>query len=101
MLYAERGQALMSAHRRHLDGLAKITPPQAGMHAVAWLTKASDDVAAYDAVARLGVETRPLSLYRQAAGPPALVLGFGSVTTEAIERGAQNLARGLSAPPAA
>lgn len=101
MLYAERGQALMSAHRRHLDGLANIAQPQAGMHAVAWLTKASDDVAAYGAVARLGVETRPLSLYGKAAGPPALVLGFGSVTPEAIERGAQDLARGLSGPRAA
>ena len=101
-LYAERHEALCAAARRHLAGALEIVPSSSGLHTVGWLTaKASghDEAALVAAAAEQGVTVAPLSRYaiapRAEGARQGLVLGFGGVGVEQIERGAQVLARVL------
>ncbi|TQM09772.1 PLP-dependent aminotransferase family protein [Pseudonocardia kunmingensis] len=87
-LYAARRRALLAAVARHLPGWA-VTGVAAGLHAV--LVPARPlPAAALDAMAHApgGLRATPLAAYTQAVGPrPGLVVGYGAVTTDRIERG--------------
>lgn len=106
-LYAERHEALCAAARRHLAGALEIVPSSSGLHTVGWLASAqsgSDEAAVVAAAAAQGVTVAPLSRYaiapRAEGARPGLVLGFGGVGVEQIERGAEVLARVLALVPA-
>jgi len=95
-LYRERQEALLDAARRHLDGLLNVLPADGGMHLLGWLPPGIDDREASRRAAGDGIEALPLSdfsLLRQRRG--ALLLGYSSLTPEAIDRGAKRLAASL------
>jgi GntR family transcriptional regulator / MocR family aminotransferase len=98
-LYAERHEALCAAARQHLRGALDIVPSSSGLHTVGWMASGLDEAAVVAAAAERGVTVTPLARY--AIAPPAqgarqgLVLGFGGVGVEQIERGAEELARVL------
>jgi GntR family transcriptional regulator / MocR family aminotransferase len=95
-LYRERQEALLDAARRHLDGLLNVLPADGGMHLLGWLPPGIDDREASRRAAGDGIEALPLSdfsLLRQRRG--ALLLGYSSLTPEAIHRGAKRLAASL------
>lgn len=95
MLYAERGEALVAAARRHLSGLLDVQEPQAGMHTIGYLPAAADDQLVSTRASLVGVEARPLSVYGIGRVRPGLVLGFGTVSPREIEKGAQALAQAI------
>jgi len=95
-LYRERQEALLDAARRHLDGLLNVLPADGGMHLLGWLPPGIDDREASRRAAADGIEALPLSdfsLLHQRRG--ALLLGYSSLTPEAIHRGAKRLAASL------
>lgn len=105
-LYAERHEALCAAARRHLAGALEIVPSSSGLHTVGWLaggTSGHDEAAVVAAAAERGVTVAPLARYaiapRPAGARQGLVLGFGGVGVEQIERGAEVLAQVLGGSP--
>ncbi len=87
-VYAARRGVLVDALARHapeveLGGLA------AGFHAVARLPDTADEQAVVAAARERSIGLYGMSRYRSsgAAGPPALVLGFGNLSESSIERG--------------
>jgi GntR family transcriptional regulator / MocR family aminotransferase len=94
VLYASRQARLLRAARRH--GLAGVRPAEAGMHLVAELPSAADDVALAARAVEAGVVVRPIST--QYLGRPdrrALLLGYAGVPEREIDRGVELLARVL------
>jgi GntR family transcriptional regulator/MocR family aminotransferase len=97
-LYRERRDALAEAAERYCAGALSLRVPRTGLHAVADLIGADAGRVFDEAVAR-GVEVMPLSHYmfgRQRA-PDALLLGFGAVGVEAIDRSMFALAGAIEA----
>jgi GntR family transcriptional regulator / MocR family aminotransferase len=86
--YAARRRALLTAVDRHLPGWS-VTGVAAGLHAV--LVPARPvPVDALETMAHApgGLAAIPLAAYAQAVRPrPGLVVGYGAVTTDRIERG--------------
>jgi GntR family transcriptional regulator/MocR family aminotransferase len=96
VLYASRQARLLRAARRRLDGLVDVRPAEAGMHLVAELPAAADDVAIAARASEAGVVVRPIST--QYLGRPdrrALLLGYAGVPEREIDRGIELLARVL------
>jgi GntR family transcriptional regulator/MocR family aminotransferase len=86
--YAERRRALLAAVAAQLPGW-EVTGVAAGLHAVLVPPRPLPP-AALDAMAHApgGMRAIPLSAYAQSARPrPGLVVGYGSLTTDRIERG--------------
>ncbi len=109
-LYQARQQALLAAAARHLGGLLRLRPDEAGMHLVADLApelaaRMSDGEAAQRAQAA-GLVAPPLSAYRFAgrrpgaagAGRQGLLLGYAAVPEAQIEPAVVRLAAALSGP---
>jgi GntR family transcriptional regulator/MocR family aminotransferase len=95
-LYAERQTALVEAARRHLGGLLRVSPAEAGMHVVGWLPDGVDDRAAARAALAAEVEVAPLSAYRlRGPGAGGLVLGYAAFGPREIADGVARLARAL------
>jgi GntR family transcriptional regulator/MocR family aminotransferase len=92
-VYRERLEALGSAAETHCGGALTLRPVRTGLHAVAELHDVDDREVAEAATAH-GVEVMPLSAYVIGEAPvqSGLVLGFGAVTPEAIDRGMRGLA---------
>jgi GntR family transcriptional regulator/MocR family aminotransferase len=87
-VYAGRREALLDALGRHaphvrLSGLA------AGFHAVVALHPIADEDAVVEAARERSIGLYGLRRYRLRGepGPPHLVLGFGNLTVDAIDRG--------------
>jgi GntR family transcriptional regulator/MocR family aminotransferase len=92
--YAERRRALLAAVARHLPGWS-VTGIAAGLHAVL-VPERPLPPDALDAMAHApdGMGAIPLAAYAQAIRPrPGLVVGYGSVTTDRIDRGIAAMAR--------
>ena len=93
--YRERRDVLVRSLRRHLGAEVEIEGSSAGLHLVAWL-KALPPDRVHDVVAACrerGIGVYPLS--RHAARPlgrAALLLGYGLVGVDDIERGVRELA---------
>jgi GntR family transcriptional regulator/MocR family aminotransferase len=83
--YAARRKALVEALREHAPGI-ELHGLAAGFHAVAQLPPGADEQAIIAAARRRSVSLYGMSSYRMTARPrPAqLVLGFGNLTTNAI-----------------
>ncbi len=95
-VYLERHDALLTAAQRHLAGLLDVVPAHSGLHTVGYLASAMSEAAvARDADLRQ-VTASPIG--RFALSPVAvngLVLGFGGVSPQLIDAGAQVLAQVL------
>jgi GntR family transcriptional regulator/MocR family aminotransferase len=97
-----------AANRRRRDALAEALAehlPQAtlrgiaaGLHAMVELPPGSDEHAIAEAAARRGVRVEPVSQHHfdPSARPPGLLLGYGSMSEQAIRRGIAELARAVA-----
>jgi GntR family transcriptional regulator/MocR family aminotransferase len=100
--YALRHDLVLSGLERHLADWLEPVPSAAGLHLCTRLT-AGVIVDLEQAVGRAGaagVAVRSLSDFAgspHAAGPPGLVLGYGSIRPERILPGLRRLARSLAA----
>jgi DNA-binding transcriptional MocR family regulator len=97
--YRARLEGLADAAVRFCGGALTLRPVATGLHAIADLHAADDDVVFREAMAR-GVETMPLSAYcfdRRSSQPSALVLGFASVRPEQLAGGMERLAAAIEA----
>jgi GntR family transcriptional regulator / MocR family aminotransferase len=97
-VYRQRRDALLGALERWLPD---VTPSgiAAGLHLVATLPDGLDETTVVDNAAALGVGVDPLGRYRTSRRGderPALVLRYGNLRTEAIERGIELLAQAIS-----
>ena len=85
-VYSARHDALIAAIGRHFGNTLPVIGGDAGLHLVLGLPPQVDDHAVVQQALRLGVTTRPLSLYsmRQPAPAKGLLLGYGAVREEEI-----------------
>jgi GntR family transcriptional regulator / MocR family aminotransferase len=95
-LYSERRRQLLALQ----DDLApwlEIQPPEAGIHALAWLRRDITDTSAARAALDHGVETRPFSVYCLGATQRhGLLLGYGGFRDSQLRAGARKLAAALA-----
>jgi GntR family transcriptional regulator/MocR family aminotransferase len=92
--YRERLESLREAADRYCGGALRMRPVLTGLHAVADLVGAHDEAVSEAAAAR-GLEVTSLSSYYRGApgeAPNGLVLGFGAVPLDGIQRGMRDLA---------
>ncbi len=97
--YRGRRDALADAAARHCRGALQLRPVATGLHAVADLEAADDDLVFHEAMAR-GVEVMPLSAYSFDPRAPAvngLVLGFAAVRPDLFDAGFERLAAAIEA----
>lgn len=87
-LYRLRRQALVKAIEGYAPGI-ELTGLAAGFHALARLPSGRDEDEIVEAARRRSVGLHGLSQYRSSGstGAQALVIGFGDVTEDQIERG--------------
>jgi GntR family transcriptional regulator / MocR family aminotransferase len=95
--YRARRDALVTALAAHAPQV-KVRGIAAGLHVVAELPSQTAEVAVVAAARRHSVGVYPMGDYRfgARAGPPALVLGYGSLGEPAIRRGVALLALAIS-----
>src|SRR4051794_21990987 len=88
-----RRDALASALARELPA-ARLRGVAAGLHTAIELPAEVEETAVVEAAAARGVRVEGLSAHRfdDGAAPPALLLGYGSMTEQAIRRGIRELA---------
>jgi GntR family transcriptional regulator/MocR family aminotransferase len=93
-LYAERLSVLMEGARQQLTGLLEISPIEAGLATVGWLTNGITGEAAAEAARARNVEVIALRrFHRGAMARDGLQLGFAAVNPREIRRGITELAR--------
>ena len=87
-IYASRRDALVRALAEQAPAV-ELTGLAAGFHAVARLPEQLDETAIVAAARQRSIGLYGMSGFRssKATRPPALVLGFGNLAPEAIERG--------------
>jgi GntR family transcriptional regulator/MocR family aminotransferase len=92
-VYGRRRQTLIDALAEHAPR-ARLTGLAAGFHAVLRLPDGADERALAARAQERSVGLYPMADYRlgAATGPPELVLGFGTLTEQAIERGIARVA---------
>jgi GntR family transcriptional regulator/MocR family aminotransferase len=96
-VYRERWEALQDAAVRHGGGALRVRPARTGLHLVADLEVADASRVFEEATAR-GVEVMPLCAYSREQAPiNGLVLGFGSVRPERLDRGMELLVAAIEA----
>jgi GntR family transcriptional regulator/MocR family aminotransferase len=94
-LYDERQRGLVEAARGPLEGILEFGPADSGWHVIGWLPEGASDVRAAERAAEHGVEVVPLSGFAARPMRPALLLGFGSLSPQAIRTGIDRLAAAL------
>ena len=80
-VYAERAPRVAAA----LSPYAELAGPLAGMYST-WLLPEADALRARDAARRAGFEVNLLADYAARRGLTGLVIGFGGVTDEELDR---------------
>jgi GntR family transcriptional regulator / MocR family aminotransferase len=92
-VYGERREALVAALARHAPHVP-LTGLAAGFHAVAHLPEGVEEAAVVAAARERGIGLYGVNGYRRGGvvGPPQLVLGFGTLSPSAIERGIAGVA---------
>jgi GntR family transcriptional regulator/MocR family aminotransferase len=92
-VYAGRRRVLIDSLAEH-GPQVELTGLAAGFHAVARLPVGSDERAIAAAARERSVGLYPMADYRlgTVAGPPELVLGFGTLSEQSIERGIRTIA---------
>jgi len=95
-LYAERLAVLLDAARDQLAGALDISPIEAGLQTVGWLSAGRTAEAVAAAARARDVEVTPLGqFYRDAAPGEGLQLGFAAVPARELRRGVAELAQVL------
>ncbi|WP_020493761.1 MocR-like pyridoxine biosynthesis transcription factor PdxR [Methylosinus sp. LW4] len=93
-LYAERAATMEHLASSRLSGLLAMPQIATGLDAAALLQFRVDDRRIAAALAQGGIETRPISDYRQSvAGPSGLVMGFAAFDSAAMEEGVIQIAK--------
>jgi GntR family transcriptional regulator/MocR family aminotransferase len=92
--YHARRNVLIEALERWLPD-ARVGGASAGLHLIAWLPDTADEAAISDAAAGHGVAIHTLHRDCAVVGsrPPALLLGYGLITEQAIPTAIRELAR--------
>lgn len=97
-IYVERAGALEDRARRLWAGLLELPAMQAGLDVTARLAFGCADGVAARSLREHGVASLPLSSYcARARMPPGLVLGFGAVDEQEMDRAAPRVAKVLEA----
>ena len=94
--YRRRRDVLIAALRRHAPGL-RVHGVAAGLHLLVELHPEVDEQEVIEAAAKLSVGVYGLRPHRgRHRGPPALLLGYGSLSNAAITEGVRRLASVLA-----
>ena len=101
--YDRHIRLVRARHRARRDALletlaaalpaARVTGVAAGLHLLAMLPDAVDDVAVADELRDAGVLVHPLSWHRRLPGPPGLVLGYASHPPDRLRAAGAVIAR--------
>jgi GntR family transcriptional regulator/MocR family aminotransferase len=95
-LYAERRAALHAALAGHLPEVTAVEDP-AGLHDLVRLPDGVDEGALLARAARHGVALEGVSWHRQgAAGPPAVLMGYGALAPAALREAVRRVAAALA-----
>jgi GntR family transcriptional regulator/MocR family aminotransferase len=99
-VYADRRDALVRALAEHGPDV-EVYGLAAGFHAVARLPRGLDEDAVVAAAHARSIGLHGMGEFRSngSTGPPELVLGFGNLTTDAIERGISGVGDLLRSQP--
>jgi len=89
-VYAERAPRVAAAMSPH----AELAGPLAGMYST-WLLPQADAVRARDAALAAGFRLNLLSSYSRSSGLTGLVIGFGGVTDDELDRALAVISRAL------
>ncbi len=96
-IYAERLAVLLESAAQRLGGLLEISPVEAGLQTVGWLSEGVNGAAVAAAAAERHVAVTLLSSYARRPLPrEGLQLGFAAVDTQELRRGVDQLARVLA-----
>jgi GntR family transcriptional regulator / MocR family aminotransferase len=96
LLYRRRRDVLVAALRKLAPGL-RVHGVAAGLHLLVELDPGADEQKVIDAAARLSVAVYGVHAHRaQHPGPPALLLGCGTLNHTAIVEGVKRLASVLA-----
>jgi GntR family transcriptional regulator/MocR family aminotransferase len=96
LLYRRRRDVLVAALRKLAPGL-RVHGVAAGLHLLVELDPGADEQKVIDAAARLSVAVYGVHAHRaQHPGPPALLLGYGTLNHTAIVEGVKRLASVLA-----
>lgn len=100
LIYREQRDLLVGELRRRLGDEIAVEAPDQGMHLVAYLRRAGDDVALARAARRQGIIARPISpMYRAAPPRHGLLLGFTGYPRQVLLPAAARLAPIVRAQP--
>jgi GntR family transcriptional regulator / MocR family aminotransferase len=92
MLYMERRRALIRAIHIHMGDVLEVIGAEAGMHLVALLPHATNDVAASKKAAQKGISAIPLSTcYLEPPARGGLILGYGGANAHQLHEGIRKL----------
>ena len=92
-LYREQRDALTETLTRRAGGRLEVTPPDQGMHLIAWLRDGSSDTDIEAEARSAGIIVRAISrFYRKARPRPGLMLGFSGFPRQLIVPAAARLA---------
>jgi GntR family transcriptional regulator/MocR family aminotransferase len=92
MLYMERRRALVKAIETQMGDRLEVIGAEAGMHLVALLPPAVNDVAISRKAAQMGISAAPLSMcYLKPPARGGLVLGYGGANAHQIHDGIRKL----------
>lgn len=96
--YRDRHDRIIAAFGREFDDLAELVSSGAGLHVTARLRDgAADDHVVAARARRMGLGLRPLFDFGSAGAPHrGLILGFGAIPAERIDRGLCLLRRALA-----
>ena len=95
VLYLERRNTLVETLRHELGTIIEVTPPEAGMHLVAWLPVGfhlAGQTISQEA-AKHGIHVTPIAQSNSSiSAREGLMLGFSSASSKELQRGVQILA---------
>jgi GntR family transcriptional regulator/MocR family aminotransferase len=92
-IYSQRHEALAHHAEKHLSGLLKLSPVEAGLQTIGWLKNGLSAEEVCSAAARRNVDVIPIDRFtRKIVGPQAIQIGFAAVDECAIEKGVKVLA---------
>lgn len=97
MLYAERQSVLVELVKQKLAGLVEISPAEAGLHLIGWLTNGDDRLISKQ-LASHGVYAAPISVYSSLPlSRRGLILGYAGINKQQIQEGVERMVRILIA----
>jgi GntR family transcriptional regulator / MocR family aminotransferase len=91
--YAARRAQIVSGLSHYLGSWLEVVPSMAGLHVCARLVRPAALESVVARAAAAGVVVEPLSAYCMGEPQAGLVIGYGSIASDRIERGLRRLAR--------